>query len=55
MKLVDYTQEILITTVILAFLFGTGYLITTDIANDQEIATQCIAAGMEYIRGDCMK
>jgi hypothetical protein len=55
MKLVDYTPQILITIVVLAFLFVTGYLIATDVANDQEIVTQCIAAGMEYINGDCMK
>jgi hypothetical protein len=55
MKLVDYTPEILVTIVIISFLFGVGYLITIDIANNQDIATQCIAAGMEYIRGDCMK
>jgi len=55
MKLIDFTQEILITIVFLSFLFGVGYLIAIDVANDQEVATQCIAAGMEYIDGDCMK
>ena len=54
-KLVDYTPHILFTIAALTIIVGAGYLIAIEVANEQELATQCIASGMQYIRGDCIK
>jgi hypothetical protein len=48
MKLVDYTTEILVATVVLFFLGGVGYMIHADIDREHDVVTQCIAAGQTY-------
>lgn len=55
MRLVDYTTEILITIVVIFFLGGVGYMIRADLNDHHDRITQCIAAGMQYEDGDCVK
>jgi hypothetical protein len=54
-KLVDYTTEILVATVAIFFLWGIGYMIQIDQTRQFEFKQQCIAAGMAYVGGDCLK
>lgn len=54
-KLIDYTTEILVAIVVMFFLGGIGYMIRADINDQHDIITQCIAAGMQYEDGDCVK
>jgi hypothetical protein len=55
MKLLDYTVEILIATVVIFFLWGIGYIIQIDQTRQFEFKQQCIAAGMVYVGGNCLK
>jgi Co/Zn/Cd efflux system component len=55
MKLVDYTAEILVATVAIFFLWGIGYIIQIDQTRQFEFKQQCIAAGMVYVGGNCLK
>lgn len=54
-KLLDYTVEILVATIVLAGLVTVGYMATRGIQQNQEFKTQCIAAGMQYVNGSCVK
>lgn len=54
-KLLDYTTEILFATVVIFFFWGIGYLITSDMAQQQEFKQQCIESGMQYVEGSCLK
>jgi hypothetical protein len=59
MKLVDYTTEILVATVAatvaIFFLWEIGYMIQIDQTRQFEFKQQCIAAGMAYVGGNCLK
>jgi hypothetical protein len=55
MKLVDYTTEILTTIAIMFVLGGLGYLIESDMHKSLAFKTNCIAAGMQYSGGSCVK
>ena len=54
-KLLDYTVEILVATVAIFFLWGIGYMIQIDQTRQFEFKQQCIAAGMVYVGGNCLK
>ena len=54
-KLLDYTVEILVATVIIFFLWGVGYLMMRDLRDSNDFRTQCVTAGMQYVRGTCVK
>lgn len=45
----------LIACVITFFLWGLGYLVTTDADRTMELKKQCIESGMQYIGGNCVK
>jgi hypothetical protein len=55
MKLVDYTTEILVAIVAIFFLWGIGHMIQIDQTRQFEFKQQCIAAGMVYVGGNCLK
>ena len=50
-----YMGGILTAMLVLVFIVGTGYLITTDMNHAAERAIACIEAGNQYISGDCVK
>jgi hypothetical protein len=50
----QYLTEILVSIVILVFLVGVGYLIKSDIANDELRYKSCIEAGKQYVLGSCI-
>lgn len=54
-KLFDYTVEILVATVAIFFLWGVGHMMMKDLQNGDEFKTQCIATGMQYVNGSCVK
>lgn len=54
-NLVDQLPAILLAIVAVFFLWGLGYLIVSDMATSRELKQQCIAAGMQYISGSCVK
>jgi hypothetical protein len=54
-KLIDYTTEILFAVVVIFVLGGLGFLIITDMEDSKEFKRQCIEAGMQYVRGSCVR
>lgn len=54
-ELIKYTTEILITLCVILFLWGVGYLITCDMQRELDFGTKCLAAGMQYVHGACVK
>jgi len=61
-ELVNYTTEILIALCVILFLWGVGYLITCDMQRELDdmqreldFGTKCLAAGMQYVHGSCVK
>jgi Trk-type K+ transport system membrane component len=54
-KLIDYTTEILFAIVVLFVLGGLGFLINIDMADSKEFKRQCIEAGMQYVKGSCVR
>lgn len=54
-KLIDYTTEILFAIVVIFVLGGLGFLISIDAADSKEFKRQCIEAGMQYVRGSCVR
>ena len=48
-------ELILLTIVLLAFMFLAGYLFVNDMNNDWNFKSNCIAADMQYEDGDCVK
>lgn len=55
MRLIDYTTEILTAIVVMFVLGGMGYLINADMDKSLTFKTNCIAAGMGYSGGSCLK
>jgi hypothetical protein len=54
-KLIDYTTEILFAVVVIFVLGGFGFLIGIDMEDSKEFKRQCIEAGMQYVRGSCVR
>ena len=54
-KLIDYTPGFLAAIVGIFFMWGVGYLITTDNAERMQFKQQCIESGMQYVSGSCVK
>jgi hypothetical protein len=54
-ELISYTAEILIATCVIFFLWGLGYLITSDMQRRLDFATACLESGNDYIEGSCIK
>jgi len=54
-KLMDCIPEILFFIVVIFVLGGLGFLIITDLENSKEFKRQCIEAGMQYVRGSCVR
>lgn len=54
-NLIDQLPWILLTIAALFFMWGLGYLVVNDMATDKEYKQQCIAAGMQYVSGSCVK
>ena len=50
----EHLPVILWSIVILVFLVGVGYLIKSDIANDELRYKSCIEAGKQYVLGSCI-
>jgi len=54
-ELISYTTEILIALCAIFFLWGVGYLITSDTQRQLDFATKCLESGSSYIKGTCIK
>lgn len=54
-NLIDQLPWILLTIGALFFMWGLGYLILSDMATIKDFKQQCVAAGMQYISGSCVK
>ena len=54
-NLIDQLPSILLTIVAVFLMWGLGYLIISDTVNTKEFKQQCIAAGMQYVSGNCLK
>lgn len=50
----QYLPEIMWATIILTALVGVGYLIKSDMANDELRYKSCIEAGKQYVLGSCI-
>ena len=51
----DNIVELALIFMVCFFLFGLGWLINSDENRKLVKYDQCIAAGMQYVSGDCMK
>ena len=49
-----HATEFLIALVVLVFIVVIGYLITLDLANDEQAYNTCISAGKQYVLGSCI-
>ena len=54
-NLIDQLPWILLTVAAIFFMWGLGYLVVKDMATSKEYKQQCIAAGMQYVSGSCVK
>jgi hypothetical protein len=54
-NLIDQLPIILLAAVSVFFLWGIGYLILADMEYSRVFKEQCVAAGNQYVNGDCMK
>jgi hypothetical protein len=54
-NLIDQLPIILLAAVSVFFMWGIGYLILADMKDSAVFKEQCVAAGNQYVKGNCVK
>jgi len=54
-NLIDQLPIILLAAVSVFFMWGLGYLILADMEDKRIFKEQCVAAGTQYVNGNCVK
>jgi hypothetical protein len=54
-NLIDQLPIILLAAVSVFFMWGLGYLILADMKDSAVFKEQCVAAGNQYVKGNCVK
>lgn len=54
-NIIDQLPWILLAAVSVFFMWGLGYLILADSEDNRLFREQCVAAGNQYVSGNCVK
>lgn len=54
-NIIDQLPWILLAAVSVFFMWGLGYLILADSEDNRLFREQCVSAGMQYVKGSCVK